>query len=186
MQNFLNDKRGKKMSNQNMIGAEIITALDKGDIEKASYLFASNNRSELEITPKEKWTWLHKILSGFEPDKPPRESVEYLLSKKIDVNAQDCYGMTALHYALRGRNAEAALLLLEAGADPNIPNQDNLIPLSMIGYMPERLDILEKMLKNGGNVHFFNGRETVIESYQPENDDEPEMLPIVALMEKYA
>lgn len=60
------------------------------------------------------------------------------------------------------------MALLEAGADPNIPNQDNLRPLSMIGYMPNRLDILEMMLDKGANVdNIINENETILESYNP-------------------
>ncbi|WP_232507540.1 ankyrin repeat domain-containing protein [Neisseria weixii] len=69
------------------------------------------------------------------------------MDKGVAVNAQDCYGMTPLHYALRVQNADAAIALLEAGADPNIPNIDNLRPLSMVGYTKDRLDVLELMLK---------------------------------------
>lgn len=65
--------------------------------------------------------------------------------------------MTPLHYAMRSKNVDAAIALLNAGADPNIPNQDNLIPLSMIGYLPDRLDVLELMLEKGANVHFLVG-----------------------------
>ena len=66
--------------------------------------------------------------------------------------------MTPLHYAMRATNAEAALVLLRAGANPNIPNQDNVIPLSMIGGMPKRLDVLQLMLDKGGNVHHHTGK----------------------------
>ena len=61
--------------------------------------------------------------------------------------------MTPLHYAMRGENAEAAIALLEAGADPNVPNRDNIIPLAMIGGMPERLDLLKLMLDTVSYTH---------------------------------
>ena len=52
--------------------------------------------------------------------------------------------MTPLHYAMRAENGDAAMVLLEAGADPNIETYEHKsIPLSMIGYLPDRLDILE-------------------------------------------
>ena len=54
--------------------------------------------------------------------------------------------MTPLHYTLRAKNIEAAIVLLKARADTNIPNRDNLIPLKMSRY-PERLDLLELKLK---------------------------------------
>ncbi|HDL5834681.1 TPA: ankyrin repeat domain-containing protein [Mannheimia haemolytica] len=104
----------------------------------------------------------------------------------VEINAQDCYGMTPLHYAMRAKNVDAAIALLNAGADPNIPNQDNLIPLSMIGYLPDRLDVLELMLEKGANVHFLvNKNETILESYKP-TEMEPNLAPIYELMLKYA
>ena len=113
------------------------------------------------------------------------KTVQFYLDKGVSVNAQDDYGNTPLHYAIENNNPEAALQLLAAGANPNIPNRDNVIPLAMIGGMPERLDVLEKMLQNGGDVHFYNGDQTVLESYLP-NETEPELLPIYNLMKQYA
>ncbi|MDU1346844.1 hypothetical protein [Eikenella corrodens] len=52
--------------------------------------------------------------------------------------------MTPLHYAMQAKNGDAALALLDAGANPNIPNRDNVIPLGMMGAMPHRLDVLNK------------------------------------------
>ncbi|WP_460029961.1 ankyrin repeat domain-containing protein, partial [Mannheimia haemolytica] len=136
-------------------------------------------------TPKEKWNWLHMCnLNSYSPS--PLSVVEFYIKHGVDVNAQDCYGMTPLHYAMRAKNVDAAIALLNAGADPNIPNQDNLIPLSMIGYLPDRLDVLELMLEKGANVHFLvNKNETILESYKP-TEMEPNLAPIYELMMKYA
>ena len=120
--------------------------------------------------------------------KPTAELVKFYLDNGLEVNAQDGYGMTPLHYAMRSKNPDAALVLLEAGADPNIPNERNIIPLTMIGGMPDRLDILEKMLKQGGNVHHLNGRNatrTVLESYFPE-EGEDDIKAIYEMMLRYA
>ena len=55
--------------------------------------------------------------------------------------------MTPLHYAMRAENGDAAMVLLEAGADPNIETYtDQGIPLAMIGGIPDRLDVLKAML----------------------------------------
>ncbi|MDW0737460.1 ankyrin repeat domain-containing protein [Mannheimia haemolytica] len=76
--------------------------------------------------------------------------------------------------------------LLNAGADPNIPNQDNLIPLRMCIRYPERLDLLELMLKKGGDVHYFNGQFELIEGMRKYNGNKPEFKAVIELLEKYA
>ena len=96
--------------------------------------------------------------------------------------------MTPLHYAMRAENGDAALALLEAGANPNIPNRDNVIPLGMMGAMPHRLDVLKKMLENGGDVHYPNansGMELLAftKHYRSEREGFKE---IIELMEQYA
>lgn len=49
--------------------------------------------------------------------------VRMLLDAGIDVNATDCYGCTALHYACEMKNQNLIPLLLEAHADPTIKNR---------------------------------------------------------------
>jgi ankyrin repeat protein len=49
--------------------------------------------------------------------------------KRIDVNASDKYGNTALHYAVRYRNANAVKQLLEKGACIATPNVFNDLPI---------------------------------------------------------
>ena len=79
--------------------------------------------------------------------------------------------------------------MLEAGADPNIPNKDGLRPLSMVGYTKDRLDVLELMLKKGGNVHNIMGdgsNRTILESWLPTENEEQWVFDIYNLMKKYA
>ncbi|WP_337790815.1 ankyrin repeat domain-containing protein [Mannheimia pernigra] len=112
--------------------------------------------------------------------------IEHLISKGLDVNAQDCYGMTPLHYAMRSRNVDAVIALLNAGADPNIENKDQVIPLSMIGAVPKELELIELMLKKGGNVHYFNGQFELIEGMKKYNGNKPEFKAVIELLEKYS
>ncbi|XP_027627284.1 ankyrin repeat domain-containing protein 22 isoform X2 [Tupaia chinensis] len=49
--------------------------------------------------------------------------VRMLLDAGIEVNATDCYGCTALHYACEMKNQTLIPLLLEAHADPLIKNK---------------------------------------------------------------
>lgn len=49
--------------------------------------------------------------------------VRLLLNAGVDVNATDCYGYTALHYACQMKNQTLIPLLLAARADPTIKNK---------------------------------------------------------------
>lgn len=149
---------------------QIINAEYIGDVMFLEKVFLLEKQLDiLEITKVEGWNRLHRAL--FMINKiTPTSVVQFYIDNNVEINAQDCYGMTPLHYAMRSKNAEAAKILLEAGADPNIPDCDYLRPLSMIGSIPDRLDILELMLKKGGNVDNLmedgTGR-TILESWLP-------------------
>ncbi|MDO9832566.1 ankyrin repeat domain-containing protein, partial [Glaesserella parasuis] len=82
----------------------------------------------------------------------------------------------------------AAIALLNAGADPNIPNQDNLIPLRMCIRYPDRLDLLELMLKNGGNVHYFDGNKELLQAIKDFKGDvpDPKYAAFIQKLEEYA
>ncbi|MGR3806823.1 ankyrin repeat domain-containing protein [Pasteurella testudinis] len=155
-----------------------------GDLTLLNKLFFEEKKLDiLEKTPKEKWNWLHRcnLLSA-----APLSVVQFYIDHGVEVNAQDMYGMTPLHYAMRSKNAEGAIALLNAGADPNIPDIDNVIPLSNIGGMPESLDVLTLMLEKGGNVHYYNGQHEVLEGFKKYLGSNPRFIPIIELMEKYA
>lgn len=49
--------------------------------------------------------------------------VRMLLNAGVEVNATDCYGYTALHYACQMKNQTLIPLLLAARADPTIKNK---------------------------------------------------------------
>lgn len=155
-------------------GLQAVSANREGNIQFLEKLFLKDKTLNVsEITEHEQWNWLHKSLLHIpNPDEwtgTPVSVIQFYIKNNVPINAQDRYGMTPLHYAMRGENADAAIALLEAGADPNIPDRDNVRPLSMIGYLPERLDILEMMLEKGANVNnIINEDETILESYNPD------------------
>ncbi|WP_274585818.1 ankyrin repeat domain-containing protein [Neisseria leonii] len=166
------------------VGEKIAEAEYEGNLEYLQEMIDKGFLNPLEITPNDKWNYLHTA-NIWRPS--PLATIRFYLDKGVEVNAQDCYGMTPLHYALRAGNADAAIALLEAGADPNIPNIDNLRPLSMAGYTKDRLDVLELMLKNGGNVHnIINDNETILESWKPNSVSSQWQIDIYELMKKYA
>lgn len=166
----------------------------KGDIVFLNNVFLIDNiLAILAVTEEAKWNWLHRSLMHIpnqakEWTGTPLATVKFYIDKGVPINAQDSYKMTPLHYAMRGRNAEAAIALLEAGANPNIPNRDNIIPLAMIGGMPERLDLLELMLVKGGNVHYMNGDNEldIIDSMEKHLGGQEKFIPVIQLLKEYA
>ena len=169
-----------------MSGVEILDALCLGNITLAENLLKQHPQHNLLAVNSDKKNWLHKVTDSMNPDEPPPVTISYLINQGIPINAQDIYGMTPLHYAMRSQNADAAIALLEAGADPNIPNKDGLRPLSMVGYTKDRLDVLELMLKKGGNVHFYNGHYEVLQLLELFWSHDKDYIPVIEMMKQYA
>jgi len=97
--------------------------------------------------------------------------------------------MTPLHYAMRAENGDAAMVLLEAGADPNIETYaDQGIPLAMIDGIPDRLDVLKAMLDKGADVHhpIKNANMSLLDFMKTYFSEEQSLKPIIALMKQYA
>ena len=60
-----------------------------------------------------------------------RDGVRSLLQERVDVNASQVDGMTALHWAARHDDLEMARLLTEAGAEANAANRYGVTPLTL-------------------------------------------------------
>ena len=164
----------------------VVSANADGNLELLQETFFVKKELDiLDVTPKEKWNWLHRCNLAFR-DLTPLPVIEFYIRHGVEINAQDMYGMTPLHYAMRAKNIEAAIALLNAGADPNIPNIDKLIPLRMCIRYPDRLDLLELMLKNGGNVHYFDGTNYLFEALKDFKGNDPNYRKFFELLEKYA
>ena len=70
--------------------------------------------------------------------------VKRLLHEGPDVNRQDRYKDTPLHYAARNNYNEVARLLVDNGADINISNDDNQTPLD---EMPKGSEVESLLLQ---------------------------------------
>ncbi|WP_279119522.1 ankyrin repeat domain-containing protein [Fusobacterium varium] len=127
-------------------------SLEEGDIKKAEELF--NSGVDIFRVTESKWNWLHQVLMGI-PSETPAKTIKYLIDKGVSPIAKDYYEMTPLHYAMRGKNIEAAKILLEAGADPNARDiEGGLIPFKMACCIyPFNKELVELFLQHGANIY---------------------------------
>ena len=81
-----------------------------------------------------------------------RTTVNSLLQQKVDVNAPEPDGTTALHWAVRADDVETADRLIAAGANVKAANRYGVTPLylaSVNGSAP----MIEKLLKSGADAN---------------------------------
>ena len=74
--------------------------------------------------------------------------VHLLVSRKVDMNAQDMYGNTALHYACDKGRKSIVVFLLENGSDPNIADHRGNTPIHNACSIND-LSIVHVLLKHG-------------------------------------
>ncbi len=90
-----------------------------------------------------------------------KSSVRSLLTQRVDVNAPDVEGMTALHWAAHWDDLDTAKLLLRAGANARAANRYGVTPLheaATLGSARDDRDAAqgrrrsECRLRRGGNA----------------------------------
>ena len=94
-------------------------------------------------------------------------TIQALLKKKVDVNAPQANGATALHWAAYRRDAESTAALIRAGANVNLKNNYGVTPLALAAQQgnPAVLDLLLKAgAKPNDPVNFVNAGETPLMS----------------------
>jgi ankyrin repeat protein len=91
-----------------------------------------------------------------------RASIRSLLKRRVDVNAPQVDGMTALHWAAYRDDTEVAKLLVDAGADVKAENRYGVTPLSLACQNGDTA-LVELLLEAGANPNTtLRGGETVL------------------------
>jgi ankyrin repeat protein len=82
--------------------------------------------------------------------KGNREAVLSLLQRRVDVNAPQVDGTTALHWAVRADDLEMADALLRAGANVAATNSDGVKPMQLAGINGSEV-ILDRLMRWGAD-----------------------------------
>ncbi|UTC62905.1 ankyrin repeat domain-containing protein [Treponema sp. OMZ 787] len=77
--------------------------------------------------------------------------LKFLIKKNIPIDVKDASSSTALHEAVYNGNVEAALLLLQAGADPNSRNSSGNTALHLVMPEASRSKLVSELIKAGAN-----------------------------------
>ncbi len=127
----------------------LIKAIEEGKMDDARNLIAKG--ADVNDSTQNGLTALMQAAQGsaYLPDNVP--AVKMLLEKKVNVDAQDKRGETALYHAVENGKQDAAGLLLDAKANPNMKSAGGATPLfAAIEY--GRSAILKTLLDRGGDI----------------------------------
>jgi ankyrin repeat protein len=100
-----------------------------------------------------------------------------LLQKRVNVNAAQVDGTTALHWAVYRQDLEAVNLLIGAGADVNAVTREGVTPLTMASLYGS-VPIVERLLKAGADAKERgpNGETTLMFAARSGN---PALVPVL-------
>lgn len=118
------------------------------------------------------WNLLHYILVPV-MWAPNLRVLDVALRNGCRINAKDREGYTPLHFAARLEDASALAVLLEHGADPNIPNDKGVTPFHQYFLQGEiKADVVRLFIDKGGkptqnlmgfvSVVVFEGKEQIL------------------------
>src|SRR5262249_30231518 len=82
--------------------------------------------------------------------KGNKELVRSLLQRKVDVNAPQVDGTTALHWAVRADDLDTVELLIRAGAKVSAANREDATPMQL-ATMNGNAAMIEKLIKAGAD-----------------------------------
>ena len=81
-----------------------------------------------------------------------KDAVRSLLQRKVNVNAPQIDGTTALHWAVRADDLEMADVLLRAGANVSAANREGVMPLQLAA-LNGNAAMVERLIRAGADVN---------------------------------
>ncbi|MCF6776219.1 ankyrin repeat domain-containing protein [Thiotrichales bacterium 19X7-9] len=88
------------------------------------------------------------------------DKVEYLIANKADVDVEDNYAQTALHWACYNGHLEVVKILLACGADVNSVDINNNTPLHC-AVINGHKEIVQLLLSKNAMINIANGDEKI-------------------------
>lgn len=142
------DKQGKVV-----IKPQFIHAGDFSD-GMANVMTRDESIHYIDKTGKSIWKWKKKVSPELmqAAEKGNTEAVKVLIEEKVDVNATDKNGMTALMWAAAKGHLATAELLITKGADINVSDNDGSTPLRYAAAN-DRTEIAKILIEKGVDMN---------------------------------
>lgn len=144
-------------------------AINASDFDEAIRLIPSmnvNGSYEKGITP----LMLISKVGRFWANSPKyREIVMALIESGAEVNAEDEYGNTPLHWAVKGGRREVAEALIEREATIDARDRDGFTPL-ITAAVDNRDDMFRTLLQNGADINTTSNSEWTAEMFAKQNN----------------
>jgi ankyrin repeat protein len=108
------------------------------------------------------------------------ETLEILINAKVNVNMQDKFGRTSLHWAESRGDIDVCKILLDAGADVNIQEMENGQTALHSAIWKKDIKIAQMLLNAGAVVNLKDKKKrTVLKEVEKTNN--PEMIKIIKM-----
>ena len=121
--------------------ARLHTFATRGNYSKVKELW--DNGAKPTINKSESSTILHSAVTGSESEDEERAKIlELFLQARVPINHQDSKGWTALKTAARRNLKKCVKVLLERGADPDVADNEQYVPLHNAAGNPDMIRLL--------------------------------------------
>ena len=116
--------------------------------DSGAYKFFLDNGADITLINNEGEGILHSIVYSGVTER----LLEFIKNYTFDINARSINGMTPLHLSTFIGKLEMAKILIEAGADVNIGDNECYTPLHDVAWNGN-LEIVKSLLEHGANLH---------------------------------